>query len=149
MPNWNPLFSPISLIHHWVRGSKIFSSSPHHHPHILLSILVFAVIPTLSPTPILYKEGLNCWAYLVFQTRAFVPGYSIEADFLQREKCSVAEGPEIELVCVGLQGEGEGTCVSVYAHVHALGCGYFIYTGEILRELGTLLLICVSLLWLL
>lgn len=41
-----------------------------------------------------------------------MPGYSFEADSLQREKCSLAEGPKIELAGVG------GWGVHVYLFMH-------------------------------
>lgn len=54
-----------------------------------MSLLLSHLLP--HPHPI------NCQVHFYFQTQTFVPGYSREADALQKEKCSVAEGPEIEV----------------------------------------------------
>lgn len=107
---WSPSFSPVNR---WVRGSEISPSFPHHRPHNLLSVPVFALVLTLSPTPIPY----SCQGHLSFQTTAFVSGHSIGTDsWLRARKRSGV------YVCL---------CMCVCARMNVWCCRHSVYTGEI------------------
>lgn len=113
---------------------------PFLSPHCHLKLLSCPChCPCSLPTPSYARKASTAEPTSHFKQKPLLQATELKViPFKSKKECSVAIGPKIE----------ELMWVYVYLHTHAcaVGWGCSIYTGKIVRRLGTLLLIPLSLL---